>query len=80
MKAYEDMIRNTATKEAPWYVVPADNKWFTRLVVAAAIIDALDSLGLHYPIVGKQKLEELEEARKTLLTEKENGKKSKNKT
>ncbi|MCA9809740.1 MAG: polyphosphate kinase 2 family protein [Candidatus Dadabacteria bacterium] len=80
MKAYEDMIRNTATKEAPWYVVPADNKWFTRLVVAAAIIDALDSLDLHYPIVGKQKLEELEEARKTLLTEKENGKKSKNKT
>ena len=80
MKAYEDMIRNTATKEAPWYVVPADNKWFTRLVVAAAIIDALDSLDLHYPIVSKQKLEELEEARKTLLTEKENGKKSKNKT
>ena len=80
MKAYEDMIRNTATKEAPWYVVPADNKWFTRLVVAAAIIDALDSLGLHYPIVDEQKLEELEEARKTLLTEKENGKKSKNKT
>jgi hypothetical protein len=49
-------------------------------VVAAAIIDALDSLDLHYPIVGKQKLEELEEARKTLLTEKENGKKSKDKT
>ena len=42
MEAYEDMIRNTATKEAPWYVVPADNKWFTRVVVAAAVIDALD--------------------------------------
>ena len=41
MDAYEDMIRNTATKEAPWYVVPADNKWFTRVVVAAAVIDAL---------------------------------------
>jgi len=79
MKAYEDMIRNTATKEAPWYVVPADNKWFTRLVVAAAIIDALASLDLHYPKVGKQKLEELAEARKTLLNEKGNGKASKKK-
>ena len=39
MEAYEDMIRNTATEEAPWYVVPADNKWFTRLVVAAAIVE-----------------------------------------
>ena len=79
MKAYEDMIRNTATKEAPWYVVPADNKWFTRLVVAAAIIDALASLHLHYPKVDKQKLEELAEARKVLLNEKENGKGSKKK-
>ena len=51
MEAYEDMIRNTATKEAPWYVVPADNKWFTRVVVAAAVIDALDSLDLQYPKV-----------------------------
>ena len=46
MEAYEDMIRNTATKDAPWYVVPADNKWFTRVVVAAAVIDALASLDL----------------------------------
>lgn len=46
MKAFEDMIRNTATEDAPWYVVPADNKWFTRLVVAAAIIDALSRLAL----------------------------------
>lgn len=79
MKAYEDMIRNTATKEAPWYVVPADNKWFTRLVVAAAIIDALASLDLHYPKVDKQKLDELAEARKTLLNEDGNGKHSKKK-
>ena len=46
MKVYEDMIRNTATKDSPWYVVPADNKWFTRLVVAAAVIDALASLSI----------------------------------
>src|SRR5262249_18550356 len=51
MEAYEDMIRNTATKHAPWYVVPADNKWFTWVVVAAAIIDALASLKLRYPKV-----------------------------
>jgi PPK2 family polyphosphate:nucleotide phosphotransferase len=48
MKAYEEMIQNTATPEAPWYVVPADNKWFTRVVVAAAIIDALASLKLAF--------------------------------
>lgn len=51
MKAYEETIQNTASKESPWYVVPADNKWFTRLVVAGAVIDALDSLNLEYPKV-----------------------------
>ena len=66
-KAYEDMIRNTATKNAPWYVVPADNKWFTRIAVAAAVIDTLASLGLEYPKVGKEKLQELAAARKELL-------------
>src|SRR3954447_5469131 len=66
MEAYEDMIRNTATKDAPWYVVPADNKWFTRLVVAAGVIEALDSLGLEYPKVGKEKLKELAAARTKL--------------
>ncbi|HVN85156.1 MAG TPA: polyphosphate kinase 2 family protein [Candidatus Binatia bacterium] len=70
MTAYEDMIRNTATKEAPWYVVPADNKWFTRVVVAAAIIDALASLDLHYPKVSAEKLKELAVAKRTLLNEK----------
>jgi len=69
MESFEDMIRNTATENAPWYVVPADNKWFTRLVVAAAIIDALASLGLHYPKVDDKKLEELAAAKKTLLSE-----------
>ena len=63
MNAYEDMIRNTATKDSPWYVVPADNKWFTRLVVSAAVIDSLASLGLEYPEVGKEKLKELAEAK-----------------
>lgn len=70
MKAYESAIRRTATKEAPWFVVPADNKWFTRVVVAAAIIDALASLDLHYPKVGKEKLEELALAKEELLAEK----------
>ena len=64
MEAYEEMIRNTATKAAPWYVVHADNKWFTRVVVAAAVIEALSSLDLHYPEVGEEKLKELEVAKK----------------
>jgi PPK2 family polyphosphate:nucleotide phosphotransferase len=67
MTAYEDMIRHTATPEAPWYVVPADNKWFTRTVVAAAVIETLDSLDLHYPKVSKEKLEELAAAKKVLI-------------
>jgi PPK2 family polyphosphate:nucleotide phosphotransferase len=66
MKAYQDMIRHTATPEAPWYVVPADNKWFTRLVVAAAVIEALAGLDLHYPRVGREKLKELAAARRAL--------------
>jgi PPK2 family polyphosphate:nucleotide phosphotransferase len=66
MEAYEDMIQNTATKNAPWYVVPADNKWFTRVVVAAAVIDALADLDLHYPKVGDEKLKELAAAKRAL--------------
>jgi PPK2 family polyphosphate:nucleotide phosphotransferase len=66
-KAYEDMIQNTATKAAPWYVVPADNKWFTRVVVAAAVIDTLTSLKLAYPEVGPDQLKELAAARRALL-------------
>jgi PPK2 family polyphosphate:nucleotide phosphotransferase len=65
-EAYEDMIRNTATKDSPWYVVPADNKWFTRVVVGAAIVDALASLDLAYPKVDKKRREEIASAR-TLL-------------
>lgn len=71
MEAYEDTIRNTATPEAPWYVVPADNKWFTRVVVAAVIIRALESLDLKYPKVSEEKLKELAAARKALLGSKE---------
>ena len=67
MNAYEETIRHTATKYAPWFVVPADNKWFTRVVVGAAVIGALDSLDLAYPKVDKRKLEELEAARKVLM-------------
>ena len=63
MEAYEDMIRGTATDYAPWYVVPADNKWFTRMVVAAAVIETLDSLGLEYPKVGKEQRRQLQELR-----------------
>jgi PPK2 family polyphosphate:nucleotide phosphotransferase len=70
MDAYEDMIRQTATADAPWYVVPADNKWFTRTVVAAAVIDAMASLGLQYPDVGPVQLKELAAAKRVLLTEK----------
>src|SRR3954451_21982289 len=66
MEAYEDLIRQTSTKEAPWYVVPADNKWFTRVVVAAAVIEALADLDLEYPKVGNEKLQELAAAKKKL--------------
>ena len=66
MEAYEEMIQNTATKESPWYVVPADNKWFTRVVVAAAVIEALAGLDLQYPEVGAEKLKELAAAKRVL--------------
>jgi PPK2 family polyphosphate:nucleotide phosphotransferase len=67
--AYEDMIRNTTAKYAPWYVVPADNKWFTRLLVAQAIVDTLKSLKLKYPKVSGAEKAELDEARKQLENE-----------
>jgi PPK2 family polyphosphate:nucleotide phosphotransferase len=70
MKAYEEMIRATATRESPWYVVPADNKWYTRVVVAGAVVDALASLDLRYPEVGKSKLAELRKAKAALMAEK----------
>jgi PPK2 family polyphosphate:nucleotide phosphotransferase len=69
MAAYEDVIRSTSTPEAPWYVVPADHKWFTRLVVADAIVDTLESLHLAYPTVDEAKREELARARAALEAE-----------
>jgi PPK2 family polyphosphate:nucleotide phosphotransferase len=66
-QVYEDMIRHTATKQAPWYVVPADNKWFTHLVVAAAIVQTLEELDLCYPKVDGEKLKEIAAARRILL-------------
>jgi polyphosphate kinase 2 (PPK2 family) len=68
MKAYEQMIQETSTKEAPWYVVPANNKWFTRVVVAGAVIDALASLDLAYPEVDQSKLKELAAAKNKLVS------------
>jgi polyphosphate kinase 2 (PPK2 family) len=69
LNAYEDMIRHTATPEAPWYVVPADHKWFTHLAVSSAIIQTLKRLDLHFPKVDKARRKELETARQTLLKE-----------
>ena len=72
MQVYEDMIRSTSTEATPWYVVPADHKWFTRVVVAEVIADTLESLNLTYPKVDAEKKKELETAR-TLLKAEANG-------
>jgi PPK2 family polyphosphate:nucleotide phosphotransferase len=66
-EAYEEMIQNTASKHAPWYVVPADNKWFTRLIIASAIVEALHDLDLSLPDVDKKKKKELAEIKESLL-------------
>ena len=68
--AYEDMIRNTASEHAPWYVVPADNKWFTRIVVSSVIVETLEALDLAYPKMDEQKRRELEAAKKQLMAKK----------
>ena len=67
MEAYEETIRETSTENSPWYVVPADNKWFTRVIVAAAVIDTLASMKLRYPKVSPAKRKELAESKKALL-------------
>jgi hypothetical protein len=69
MAAYEDMIRATGGPEAPWYVVPADNKSITRLVVASTIVSAMDKLDLAFPKLEGEVLKKLEEARKALINE-----------
>ena len=70
MEAYEETIQETATENSPWYVVPANNKWFTRVIVAAAVIDTLASLDLQYPKVSAAKRKELAEAKEALLESK----------
>jgi PPK2 family polyphosphate:nucleotide phosphotransferase len=70
MAAYEDMIRHTSTPEAPWFIVPADHKWFTRIVVAAALVQELQALKLDYPKVAGKALKELKKAAKALKAEK----------
>jgi len=70
MNAYEEMIKKTSTRESPWYVVPADNKSFARIVIASAVVNALAGLDLEYPAVGKEKVEELKALRQTLMDEK----------
>jgi PPK2 family polyphosphate:nucleotide phosphotransferase len=69
MDAYEDVIRETSRNYAPWYVVPADNKWFTRIVVAAAIVEAMENLKLDYPKIEGKALKELQAVRKALMKE-----------
>ncbi len=69
MNAYEETIRNTATKDAPWYVIPADNKWFTRIVVAAVVISTIHKLGLSVPTVDDAKRAELKEIKRMLQSE-----------
>jgi len=64
------MIENTATEYAPWYVVPADNKWFTRLVVSTVVVQTLESLNLAYPKMDEAKRKELEAAKKVLISKK----------
>ena len=68
--AYQDMIRHTATREAPWFVVPADHKWFSRVVIGSTIVSALDKLDLHFPKVDKADRSEFKQVREGLLAEK----------
>jgi PPK2 family polyphosphate:nucleotide phosphotransferase len=69
MHAYEDMLRNTSTKHAPWYVVPADNKWYTRVVVSEIITQRLKKLDLHYPKVTDEQRAKLQEVREQLISD-----------
>jgi len=70
MSAYEDMIRHTSRPQAPWYVIPADNKWFSRILVAAAMVEAIDKLDLKFPSIDDAARGELKKVRQALLAEK----------
>jgi polyphosphate kinase 2 PPK2 len=69
MKAYEDMLEHTSTAEAPWYIVPANNKWFTRLVVSSILFQRIADLKLSFPKVTDAKKKELLEIRRILMAE-----------
>ncbi len=77
MAAYQDLIRHTSTKHAPWIVVPADHKWFARVVIGSAIVAALDKLDLHFPKVDKADRSEFAKVREALLAEGRGGKANK---
>ena len=68
-RAYEDVLSQTSTRVAPWFVIPADHKWFTRLAVAAVIVDTLERLDLHFPVLTKARRKELAAARRLLMAE-----------
>lgn len=70
MFAYEELIKNTSTKKSPWYVIPADNKYYARIAIASAIIHALDEMDLEYPKVSEEKIAELNAVKQALLDEK----------
>ena len=70
MAAYEDMFNHTSTDWAPWFIVPADHKWFTRLCVSEIIVTTLKSLGLKYPKISDEQIAELQKAKEELLNEK----------
>jgi PPK2 family polyphosphate:nucleotide phosphotransferase len=76
MAAYQDLIRHTSTKHAPWHVVPADHKWFARVVIGSAIVSALDKLDLHFPKVDKADRSEFKQVREALLAEEGGAKKA----
>jgi hypothetical protein len=69
MAVYQDIVRHTSSAIAPWYVVPADHKWFARVVIGSAIVSTLESLNLHFPRVDKASLEEFKQVREALLAE-----------
>jgi PPK2 family polyphosphate:nucleotide phosphotransferase len=75
--AYQDMIRHTSAKQAPWHVVPADHKWFARVVIGSTIVSALDGLDLHFPKVDKADRSEFRQVREALLAEEKGEAKSK---
>ena len=70
MNAYEELIKNTSTEKSPWYVIPADDKYYARIAIASAIITALDELELEYPTVSDEQIAALQTVKKALLEEK----------